>query len=62
MSARRCEICKFSNDKMSGSRHGTTYCDFWHFDFNNYDCCQLFQERNQDKQITFDEIIGGAEQ
>ena len=61
MSARRCEICKYSNDKMSGSRHGTTYCDFWQFDFNNYDCCQLFQDRTTDGQITIDEIIGGAD-
>ena len=61
MSARRCEICRYAANITPGARDGRTYCDFWQFKFNDYDCCQLFQDRTADGQITIDEIIGRAE-
>lgn len=54
-----CENCKYS--VANTRRDGLTWCDFWHFNFSRFDTCSLYEENNPDKQITFDEILGGAQ-
>lgn len=50
-----CDRCKYSvnPDRLKG----TTWCDFWHFNFNQYDTCSLFEDKTEKRQITFDDIL-----